>query len=313
MSAESARGAGEDEITTWFAQRSNLPADKFPIGIGDDMAEIILTDGASVLITTDMLLDGVHFDLNKTTIEQVGYKSMAVSLSDCAAMATIPIAAVVAAALPKDFGQTELKELHAGIRRAGDKYGCALVGGDITSWPGKDKLAISVAMLSKPAKNKPIRRSGSKVGDVVCVTGSLGGSRFGKHLEFEPRVKEALRLAELVKINSMIDISDGLSSDLARICNQSNVGAVIEAQKIPVSEAANRFGEPLKAALNDGEDFELLFTLGQEEFEKLKTRWDMPLAISRVGTITQDENMQIKMPDGTVCELTPAGYDHLKR
>ncbi len=303
--------SGEDGITAWFAKQSELPAEKFPIGIGDDMAEVVLGDGTSVLITTDMLIEGVHFDLNSTTIEQAGYKSMAVSLSDCAAMATIPVAAVVAAALPKDFGQSELKELHAGIRRAGDKYGCFLVGGDITSWPGKDKLVICAAMLSRRAKNKPVRRSGAKVGDVICVTGTLGGSRFGKHLEFEPRVSEALRLAELAEINSMIDISDGLSSDLNRICSQSKAGAIVEAQKIPISEAAKKCDDPFASVLNDGEDFELLFTLSADEFKKLRTRWDMDLGITEIGTITQNSGMLIKMPDGTVSELRPLGYDHL--
>ncbi|MHC4759690.1 MAG: thiamine-phosphate kinase, partial [Planctomycetota bacterium] len=152
----------EDAIVEWFARQSKLSKSEFPIGIGDDMAEVRLGPGTSVLITTDMLTDGVHFDLEKCTLEQAAYKAIAVSISDCAAMATVPLAAVVSVAMPKEFGEKELKRLYTEITSACNKYGCELVGGDITSWKSKGPFVISAAMLSRPAVGNPIQRSGAK-------------------------------------------------------------------------------------------------------------------------------------------------------
>ncbi len=301
----------DDQITAWFAALRKLSSDDFPIGIGDDMAQIQVGKGTSVFITIDMLLDGVHFDLRKATLQQAGYKAMAVSLSDCAAMAVLPVAAVVSVALPKGFAAKELKLLHRGIILAADKYHCTLVGGDITSWKGEEPFAVTVAMLGRAAANKPIKRSGAKPGDFICVTGSLGGSGRGKHLCFEPRVNEAIEIASKAEVNAMIDISDGLSSDLNRICRQSKVGALINAEQIPVSKEARKCKEPLESALNDGEDFELLFTLAEKEFNKLIKHWDRSLPITRIGTVTNTGKMQIQTTDGKLQDLQPAGYEHL--
>ncbi len=297
---------GETELVQYFAAKGKVNPAKFPIGIGDDMAQVRLARGDWVLITTDMLLDGVHFDTKKATLEQIGYKSMAASLSDCAAMATIPLAAVVSVALPRNFGAAKLKKLHKGILIAAKRYNCPLIGGDMTSWT--KPLAVSVSMLSVPGKTKPVKRSDAKTGDLICVTGTLGGSLAGKHLNFEPRLKESLVIAR-AGANSMIDISDGLSTDLNHICRLSKKGAVIFSDKIPVSKNA----KGLSAALNDGEDFELLFTIPQKKFERLKKQWHFKIKLTVIGTIEKGSSVKIKMQDGKIVKLRPAGFDHLRK
>ena len=301
----------EDNITSWFAEKSGACSDAFPIGIGDDMAQVRGGADGTVLITTDMLLDGVHFDLSKCTLEQAATKAMAASLSDCAAMATVPVCAVCAVALPMEFGENELKRLHAGLVEAGRKYGCELIGGDITKWRQTEgRFAVNVTMLSKVSGfHPPVRRSGAKVGDIICVTGMLGGSLAGKHLDFTPRVAEALEITKAVNINAMMDITDGLSTDLNRICRQSGVGVQVLAANIPISAAAGKADKPLDSALHDGEDFELLFTVSPAEYEKLPTLAEVP--ITKIGTITNTGRMELKMPNGQIKLLTPRGFDHL--
>ena len=305
--------SGESSVTDYFAKACQLDTNDFPIGIGDDMAQMNFGTNCSALITTDMLLDGTHFDSTQHTLRQIAYKSMAVNLSDCAAMATVPFAAVVSVGLPRGFGGADLKEFHAGIIEAGEKFGCALIGGDITSWQNDaGRLVVNVAMLSKIGNCAPIKRSTAKVGDIVCVTGDLGGSLKGSHLDFVPRVKEALRLTELVEINSMMDISDGLGSDIRHICRLSGVGAILKATEIPISTVAKESTNPLESALCDGEDFELLFTLSPENFEKLKGKWDLPIGITGIGKITQQKEIEMIDVNGNRSVLVARGYDHLE-
>ncbi|MBN1788315.1 MAG: thiamine-phosphate kinase [Sedimentisphaerales bacterium] len=299
----------ESKLVEYFAARGKLSPAKFPIGIGDDMAQVKLSGKSSALITTDILLDGVHFDSKKARPEQIGYKAMLCSLSDCAAMATVPIGAVVSVALPRDFGPGKLKKLHSGILKAAKQYDCDLIGGDMARWSGR--LVVNVAMMSRPGRTKPVRRDTAKVDDIVCVTGALGGSIIRRHLGFQPRIKEALLIAK-AGANAMIDISDGLSTDLNHICRMSKKGAVIEAEKIPISKDAKKSKNPLDSALNDGEDFELLFTIPKKKFESLKRRWCFKVKLTAVGKITRESLVKIKRPDGKTVKLIPGGYDHLR-
>ena len=301
----------EDNITSWFASQSKADVGAFPIGIGDDMAQVRGGTDGTVLITTDMLLDGVHFDLERCTLEEACYKAMAASLSDCAAMATVPVCAVVAVALPVGFGEEELKRIHAGIIAAGSKFDCQLIGGDITKWKdAAQRFAVNVTMLSRPSTHHPpVRRNGAKEGDVICVTGPLGGSITGKHLTFTPRVAEALEITKQSHIHAMMDITDGLSTDLNRICIQSGVGALLDMKMLPISEAARKTDDPVNAVFYDGEDFELLFTLAPKEFEKLKSLTDVQ--VIRIGTITNSMKIQMLWEDGRVVDVPLGGYDHL--
>ncbi len=155
------------------------------------------------------------------------------------------------------------------------------------------------------------RQKYAKIGDIICVTGSLGGSLRRKHLEFEPRIREALKIVGIADLHAMMDLSDGLSTDLNRICTQSGVGALVEASALPLSAEAKVQADPLAAALNEGEDFELLFTLAPDQWDRLHRQWNDPVPITAVGRITDTGRMEIRMPDGKVQDLKPGGYDHL--
>src|SRR6516164_5064801 len=209
---------GEWAYIDWLRRRT--PADpRVLIGPGDDTAALQLTPGATCLVTTDMLLEGSCFRLSEAGPRRVGRKAMAVNLSDIAAMAGRPVAAVVSAGLPRSGGRALAEELYRGLREMADSFETALIGGDTNSWDGP--LVISVTVLGEATERGPVRRGGARPGDWLFVTGPLGGSILGKHLDFTPRVREALALHAAVELHAMIDVSDGLAADLGHLCQES--------------------------------------------------------------------------------------------
>jgi thiamine-monophosphate kinase len=230
-------------------------------GIGDDAAVIKINNDKYLLNTSDMLIEGRHFR-KKENLYDVGYKSIACSLSDIAAMGGVPSFALVSLGIPKRFKPGDIKSLFKGLKKSASNFSVNIVGGDTNA---SGKLIIDVSMVGFVKPGNLVLRSQAKVGDYIFVTGSLGGSIYSKHLKFIPRVKEASYLTNRFKLNSMIDISDGLVLDLWRIAKASAVGAVIFEDLIPVSKDARNF----KEALYMGEDFELLLTISPKHGEKL--------------------------------------------
>jgi len=302
-------GAGEFELINWIRQRT--PADsRVLVGPGDDCA--VLRPGAVPwLVTTDMLLDGSHFVLAEVNPERVGRKTMAVNLSDIAAMAGRPLAAVVSLGLPRQCGPALPEALFSGMRQLCDAFDTALVGGDTNSWTGP--LCLSVTLLGEVTGGRPVLRSGARPGDWLLVTGALGGSILGKHLDFTPRVREAQLLHSQVDLHAMMDISDGLSADLQHICAESGCGAILRAASIPISPAALSMMDslsPLEHALGDGEDFELLIAVSPDDGRKL-VQMDLPgIQMSHVGECRAEYGLVLE-ENGTRREIAPRGYKHV--
>jgi len=300
----------ESDLIAYIRSRSSFDPAVVPVGPGDDMA-VVRCGGQDLLVAADQVLDGVHFRLAEHGAKAAGRKAMARNLSDVAAMAAVPLAAVATVALPRGFSDDAAKALYAGLRELGDEFACPLVGGDIGSWDGM--LAISLTILATPGPRGAVLRGGARAGDGICVTGSLGaGWRTDRHLTFRPRVREALALAGRCDLHAMIDISDGLATDLGHICEMSGCGAEVQAAAVPIHPDAARLGpDPLAAALGDGEDYELLFTLPADQAEKLAA--ENPLGdvrIARIGTITAGDARTLVMPDGRRAELAARGWEH---
>ena len=287
------------------------------VGAGDDCA--VLDFGLPdklLLFKTDAVVEGIHFTKD-TPPEKIGHKALARCLSDIAAMAGTATAALVTIGLPKDFEPAFIGKIYDGMSALAKKCGVAMVGGETTANPGR--IFISVALLGTVARGKQILRCGAKAGDAIFVSGELGGSRSGKHLEFEPRLAEARWLAGHFSVHAMIDLSDGLAGDLPHLLRASGVGAELLKMAVPISRAAKlqaRIGAPAKppfaAALSDGEDFELLFTVAGGDAVKLLDAWHKQfpgLKLSCIGKVIAGSGIKILDKSGTRT-LSEHGYVH---
>ncbi len=287
------------------------------LGAGDDCA--VLDFGVPeklFLFKTDAVVQGVHFT-GETPPEKIGRKALARCLSDIAAMAGAPAAALVTIGLPENFDAAFVRKIYDGLSGLAQKYHVGIAGGETTTNPGG--IFISIALLGTVARGKQVLRSGAKAGDAIFVTGELGGSLSGKHLDFEPRIPEAQWLSENFPIHAMIDLSDGLAGDLPHILAASGVGAELLKSAIPVSRAAKLSAQkkpsakpPLSAALSDGEDFELLFTLAARDAVQLLDAWKKKfpgLKLSCIGKIVPGRGITLRDKTGSH-KFDAHGYAH---
>jgi thiamine-monophosphate kinase len=289
------------------------------VAAGDDCAVLDLGAPEYVLFKTDAVVEGIHFT-SESAPEKIGRKALARCLSDIAAMAGKPNSALVTIALPKNFDPQRVEAIYAGLNRLAEEHGVAIAGGETTTNP--ERVLISIALLGTVEKDRCVLRSGARVGDAIFVSGTLGGSRRGKHFDFEPRVAEARWLRERFALHAMIDLSDGLASDLRHILKASGVGAELLATSIPISREAKLTAKaessakpPLLAALTDGEDFELLFTVASKHAVPLLDAWKEKfprLPLTCIGKTTRELGLRLRDKTG-VKTLTAHGYTHFEK
>ena len=303
------------------------------VTIGDDAAIVKSSPQKYLILTTDTLLEKVHFDLTYFSFRNLGHRALAANLSDIAAMGGLPITALVTLGLPSYVSVENVLELYSGMNILAKKFNCPISGGDITSSP-KD-LFITITVLGEVEKNYLTLRSKAKAGDVICVTGELGEVHAGlellqiakkdkrikfpknlvqKHLTPQPRIFEAREIIKRLKPNSMIDISDGLASEVGHIAKASKLGAVIYESEIPLSPKARKAGmilnkNPLVWALYGGEEYELLFTIPKSKIDKL-IKLSKKIELTLVGEMKKEKGVFLVKPDGSKERIKKGGFRH---
>ena len=320
MSEKTVSEVGEGGLILDISARLGTPPPE-EAWSGDDAA-VVGFGGARLLLTTDIVVQGVDFDPAYASGEDVGWKVVAINASDVAAMGGRPLHALVTLALPPSTSRRFVDRLIDGMLDAAERWSIRLVGGDISA---SGEVSVGIAMTGVPS-GSPVLRSGARPGDAICVTGSLGGAAGGlialregidapelarRHLRPEARVEEGVRIAR-AGAAAMIDLSDGLAVDLARLMEASGTGCEVDVDSIPVDEGLAALGDaaaPLELAILGGEDFELLFTIPEQALDALHAATTGPgVAITRIGIVTDGEP---RFGGDALSEWRERGWDHL--
>lgn len=321
---------GEFGLIELIKKRVFNRTNKIIVTIGDDAAIVKSSSGKYLILTTDTLLEKVHFDLSYFSFRDLGHRALAANLSDIAAMGGLPVTALVTLGLPSYISVENVLELYSGMNLLAKKFNCPISGGDITSSP--KGLFITLTVLGEVERNFLTLRSKSKAGDVICVTGELGEVHAGlellqkskkikfskslvqKHLTPQPKIKEAREIIKNLKPNSMIDISDGLASEIGHIAKASKLGAVIYESEIPLSAKARQAGKilnknPLAWALYGGEEYELLFTIPKNKIDKL-IKLSKKIKLTLVGEMKKDAGVFLVKRNGKKERIKKGGFRH---
>jgi thiamine-monophosphate kinase len=313
--------------------RSEAGSRFLSLGIGDDAALVSGTPGSHIVLTCDWFLEGTHFLRDKHPADAVGWKCLARAVSDIAAMGAVPRCFLLSLALPRELAASWLDDFLGGLRRAASRFGCSLAGGDTTEWR---KVLINITAVGEVRLRQEVRRSGARPGDLIYVSGRLGEAELGlrllrerkrglggreprlrKHLYPEPRLELGRWLSEKRVASAMMDLSDGLSSDLRRLCQASRVGAVIESNLLPTVHLTEREHErgvnsSSQLALHGGDDYELLFTVPKSKAKQLPRSLG-GVTITRIGEVTRAREVMVTDDNGRSRVLKPHGWDPFRR
>jgi thiamine-monophosphate kinase len=298
------------------------------LGMGDDAALVSGTPGYEIVLTCDWFLEGTHFLRDKHPPDAVGWKCLARAVSDIAAMGAVPRCFLLSLALPRELAGSWLDDFLGGLRRAARRFGCSLAGGDTTE---RREVLINVTVVGEVRRGREVRRSGARPGDIIYVSGRLGEAELGwrllrerkrglstrearlrKHLYPEPRLELGRWLSEKRVASAMMDLSDGLSSDLRRLCEASGVGAEIRSELLPPVRVTilerNRGVDPLQLPLHGGDDYELLFTVTKSKSKRLPRSMG-GVALTPIGEVTRAREVMVTDGDGRSRVLKPSGWD----